>query len=89
MVATSASRAWMSHDTGNIDLRMRWPTMKTKGMVNMATKARATLIESMKPKATRAMLHCTRIIGAKVMYICTERMSELAREMSWPDWTRS
>ncbi len=27
--------------------------------------------------------------GAKVMYIWTERMSELAREMSWPDWTRS
>ena len=27
--------------------------------------------------------------GAKVRYIWTERMSELAREMSWPDWTRS
>ncbi len=37
----------------------------------------------------QAMLHCTRIIGAKVMYICTDRMSELAREMSWPDCTRS
>ena len=27
----------MSHDTGNIDLRMRWPTMNTNGIVNMAT----------------------------------------------------
>ena len=35
------------------------------------------------------MLHWTRIIGANVMYIWTERMSELAREMSWPDCTRS
>ena len=79
----------MSHDTGNIDLRILTPTKKTKGMVAMATKARGTLIDSMKPKATTAMQHCTRIIGAKVMYICTERMSELAREMSWPDCTRS
>ena len=79
----------MSQDTGNIDLRMRCPTKKTKGIVAMATKARGTLIDSMKPKATRALLHWTRIMGAKVMYIWTERMSEFAREMSWPDWTRS
>ncbi len=36
----------------------------------------------MKPKATTAIEHWTRIIGAKVMYIWTERMSELAREIS-------
>ncbi len=29
------------------------------------------------------------ISGAKATNICTERMSELAREMIWPDWTRS
>ncbi len=58
-------------------------------MVTMATKASGTLIDSMKPKATTAMLHWTRIMGANVMYICTDRMSELAREISWPDWTRS
>ena len=58
-------------------------------MVAMATKARGTSIESMKPKATMAMEHWTRIDGAKVMYIWTERMSQLAREMSWPDCTRS
>ena len=58
-------------------------------MVAMATKARGTLIESMTPKAMTAIEHWTRISGANVMYIWTERMSELAREMSWPDWTRS
>ena len=58
-------------------------------MVAMATKASGTLIESMKPKATTAIEHWTRINGAKVRYICTERMSELAREISWPDCTRS
>ena len=59
------------------------------GMDAMATKASGTLMESMKANATKAMEHCTRIMGAKVRYICTERMSELAREMSWPDCTRS
>ena len=58
-------------------------------MVAMATKARGTLIDSMKMKATTAMEHWTRMDGAKVMYIWTERMSELAREISWPDCTRS
>ena len=43
----------------------------------------------MKPKATTAMEHWTRMDGANVMYIWTERMSELAREMSCPDCTRS
>ena len=59
------------------------------GMDAMATKASGTLMESMNAKATNAMEHCTRIIGANVRYICTERMSELAREISCPDWTRS
>ena len=58
-------------------------------MVAMATKASGTLMDSMKPKATRAMEHWTRMDGAKVMYIWTDRMSELAREMSCPDCTRS
>ena len=58
-------------------------------MVIMATRAKGTLMASMYPKATTAMEHCTRIIGAKVRYIWTERMSELARLMSWPDCTRS
>ena len=60
-----------------------------KGIAAMATKASGTLMESMKAKATSAMEHCTRIMGANVRYICTERMSELAREISWPDCTRS
>ena len=58
-------------------------------MVAMAMKAKGTLMDSMKMKATTAIEHCTRIMGAKVMYIWTERMSELAREISWPDCTRS
>ena len=58
-------------------------------MVAMATKASGTLMVSMTQKAMTAIEHWTRISGAKVMYIWTERMSELAREMSWPDWTRS
>ena len=37
----------MSHDTGNIDLRMRTPVQDTNGMVAMAMKASGTLIDSM------------------------------------------
>ncbi len=58
-------------------------------MVAMATKASGTSMCSMKPKATMAMEHWTRMDGANVMYIWTDRMSELAREMSCPDCTRS
>ena len=29
------------------------------------------------------------ISGANARNIWSDRMSELAREMSWPDWTRS
>ena len=59
------------------------------GMVAIATNASGTLVASMYPKATTAMEHWTMINGAKVRYICTERMSELAREISCPDCTRS
>ncbi len=59
------------------------------GIATIATRASTTLIESMKPKATTATRHCTRIDGPKIRYICTARISELAREISWPDCTRS
>jgi hypothetical protein len=55
----------------------------------MVTNASGTLIESISTNARIATLHCTRIEGANVRYICTERMSEFAREMSCPDCTRS
>ena len=52
----------------------------------MAMNASGTLIDSMKPNATTAIAHWTRMSGANVMYICTDRMSEFALEISWPDW---
>ena len=45
-VATSARRDWISHDTGNICFRIRTPTMKTNGIVDIATNASGTLIDS-------------------------------------------
>jgi len=47
MVATSARRAWMIHETGNMVFRILTPTRKTNGMVTMATSASGTLMESM------------------------------------------
>ena len=44
---------------------------------------------SMKAKATTPMHAWTMIRGAKTEYICTLRMSLLARLISCPDWTRS
>ena len=58
-------------------------------MMVMAMQAKRTLIESMKPKARTPMEHCTMIRGAKVEYICTLRISLLARLISWPDCTLS
>ena len=81
-VATSARRAWISHDTGNIRLRILSPAMKTNGIVESATNASVTLIVIIRMKASTTTLHCTRMNGACDRYICTARMSELAREMS-------
>ena len=63
--------------------------MKTNGIVDIATNASGTLMVSIRMKARTATLHCTNTIGAIARYICTWRMSELPREMSWPDCTRS
>ncbi len=72
----------MSQDTGNISLRILRPAMNTKGMVESATNASGTLMDSISTNARRTTLHCTRMNGACDKYICTARMSEFAREMS-------
>ena len=74
---------------GTSTLRMRTLSTNTNGIVDIATNANGTLIDSMYPKATTAIAHWTRIEGPNVRYIWTDRISELAREISWPDWTRS
>ena len=74
---------------GNITLRILMPTQKRIGIVAIAIKAKGTLMANMNPKATTPMAHCTMIKGANVAYIWTDRISELAREMSWPDCERS
>ena len=40
-------------------------------------------------KATPKLIICRPMSGANVRNICTDRMSLLARLMSWPLWTRS
>ena len=47
IVATSASRDWISHETGNIVLRIRTLSTNTNGIVDIATNASGTLIDSM------------------------------------------
>ncbi len=47
IVATSASRDWISHETGKICLRIRTLEKYTSGVVDIATNASGTLIESM------------------------------------------
>ena len=43
----------------------------------------------MNTSATTKLTRLSDTRGAKVRNICTDRMSEFAREMSWPDCTRS
>ncbi len=47
IVATSARRDWISHETGNRLWRIRRPIRNTNGSVHIATKASGTLIVSM------------------------------------------
>ena len=89
MVATSAWRAAMTHESGKTRFRSFAPTMYTPGRAATATNVRPTWIEAMTAKATTKLSSDIPIRGAKAATIWTERMSELAREMIWPDCTRS
>ncbi len=55
----------------------------------MATSVSGTLTESMNPIAKVNVSVVIEMSGAKVRNICTERMSELAREITCPDCVRS
>ena len=88
-VASWASRAWISQETGKIALRMLTPSTPITGMVTIATIASGPLIDSINPNATTAIRHCTRIDGPNDRYICTARMSEPERDISSPVCTRS
>ena len=59
------------------------------GIGATATSVSGTLTLSMIPSATTKLTRLSATIGMNVRNICTERMSLLAREMSWPDCTRS
>ena len=50
---------------------------------------KGVLIVSMMTKATMNPTNRTEMFGANARNICTARMSELAREISWPVCTRS
>ena len=65
--------------------RIRMPTMYRIGITIIEISANAQLMLSMNPNATTPMKHCTMMSGANIEYICTLRMSLLARLMSWPD----
>ncbi len=72
----------MIHEIGNMTLRIFIPTTYKIGMTTIASSANFQLMKSMKPKAMMPMKHCTTISGANVEYICTLRISLLARLMS-------
>ena len=59
------------------------------GSVATATSVRPTWIDSISPNATTKLTRFSEISGANVRNICTDLMSEFAREMSWPACTRS
>ena len=79
MVATSARRACVIHEMGNITRRILIPTTYRIGMTTMEMRASTQLMLSMKPKATTPIKHCTMMSGAKMEYICTLRISLLTR----------
>ena len=80
----------MSHDTGNIDLRIRDADDEHEGHGGHGHEGQGDVDRQHEAEGDQGDASTAPgSAGAKVMYICTERMSELAREMSWPDCTRS
>ncbi len=88
-VVTSAARACTIHDSGNIWLRSRAPATYVSGITARATRVRPTWIDAISTTATAKLTSCRVSSGANVQNICTERMSELAREISCPACTVS
>ena len=82
-------RACTIQESGNVWFRSLTPARYTNGIVERATIVRPTWIENMKTSATTKLRRLSATSGAKVRNICTDRMSEFAREMSCPDCTRS
>ena len=89
IVAMSAVRAIITHAMGKSFLRMFMPVNSTKGNVTQVTSVSTGSISNMSASAARKLRPATAIIGANMSTIWMARMSELAREMSWPDCTLS
>ena len=89
IVAISAPRPCTIHDSGNMMFRSRAPAANVNGTTAMATIASRRSIDTMIATATTKLMMLRATSGANVRNSCTERMSEFAREMSWPDCTRS
>lgn len=68
---------------------MRRLATNVSGIGSMARMASGTSIASMYANDTSEIPDCTSRYGANARYICTARMSELAREMSCPLCIRS
>ena len=64
---------------GKSTRRILRPTKYRIGITTMAIHANSGSMLSMKPKARTPIDDWTKMSGAKVEYICTLRMSELAR----------
>ena len=79
----------MSHETGNRLRRIRTPRTARSAPSAIVASASGTLIVSISANASTATPHWTNTVGANARYSWTGRMSELEREISWPDCTRS
>ena len=72
----------MSHETGNIDFRILTPGQVHEGHGGHGHEGQRHVDREHVAEGHHGDGALDEDHGAKVMYICTERMSELAREMS-------
>ncbi len=84
MVAMSAVRASITHEIGNSRFRMRAPTMYSGGSISIVTSVSLTSMLSIRISAAMKLNPATASMGPKPRNIWMARMSELAREISWP-----
>ena len=89
IMATSAIRAWVTQVSGKTRLRILRPTYSTSGSGAMATRVSGSDRTSMAATPNTSSASCMATSGPNANSSWMERMSLLAREITWPVWVRS
>ena len=89
IMATSAIRACVTQVRGKTLFRSRRPTYRTSGSGAIATSVRGSDSATIAAVPMTSSASCMATSGPNANSIWIERMSLLARDMTWPVWVLS